>query len=165
MEHPLKFQKMVFRVDFGPYLMYNRGMDKIETAEPKINAETLNEAMSPAEIAKHLNILPRDKEKYPDWPKERMEEAARFLWKMNLLAANVDGNLSSLIWEMYIILSDFMKDELNDENIDKGLTDLAKNLVRLKSYLLQSDNPLFRNDLKGATEQTEISSDTEGTKE
>lgn len=115
------------------------------------------EKMSLEEIVKHLNVPPRDETKYPERSKEEIQKAGSFLWKLNLLASSVDGNLTSLLWKLYIDLDRFLTSELSDENIDQDLTTLASTLVVLKSYLLSSGNPLFNADLqKQETKEPDI---------
>ena len=94
--------------------------------------------LSEEEIRKSLNIPPRDEVSYPMPPKGDIERAGKFLWKMNLLASSHDLNLQALIWEMYVRMDDYLHLGREESSVY-----LAKTLVALRDYIVQSKNPLF----------------------
>lgn len=104
--------------------------------------------MTEEEMRKALSVPERDVEKYPDLSDEEKKKSASFLYKLNLMASSVDGNLCSLVWTLYRDLEKFLTDPLSDENIDRDAQSLIVNLVRMKSYILSSGNPVFNEDMK-----------------
>lgn len=93
--------------------------------------------MSIEELKKHLNIPPRDEKKYPVLSKDDEIAVGMFLYQISLVSELCDGNLSSLIWNMYKKISDYLKDDLNN------LDDLKKVLDEIKTYIKESQLPLF----------------------
>jgi hypothetical protein len=99
--------------------------------------------LSEEEIRKTLNIPPRDEVSYPMPKKEDIERAGSFLWKMNLLASSHDLNLQALIWELYVKMDDFLHLGKEESSLD-----LARTLMALRDYIVQSKNPLFAEEKK-----------------
>lgn len=94
------------------------------------------------EDIKALNIPSRDENKYPMPSKEQIEEAGNFLFKLNLMASSLDLNLQAIIWNLYIRMDDFLHKDLEGSSIQ-----LAMALEQLKEYLIESNNPVFKNNL------------------
>lgn len=89
---------------------------------------------------KALNIPPRDEKTYPMPSKEKIAEAATFLYKLNLMASSsLDLNLQAIVWNIYIKMDDYFHKDIEGSSIK-----LAMALEELKEYLITSNNPVFK---------------------
>ena len=139
LQHGIEFTSINLNVDFRFFFCYTIVM---ENEKPK-SVQDSHPELSDEEIRKNLNIPPRDEVSYPMPAKEDTERAGAFLWKMNLLASSHDLNLRALIWEMYVKMDDYLH-----LGIDGSSVELAKTLVALRDYIVQSKNPLFKEEKK-----------------
>lgn len=114
---------------------YKKKVDDVKNGLDKMS-------MSADDMKKALNVPPRDTEKYPMLSHEAQLAAADFIYKLNLMASSeVDGNLQSLVWELYSRLNDFLHLDIDNASIN-----LAMTLERLKTYMIESNNPVFSNE-------------------
>ena len=91
------------------------------------------------EILEKLNIPERDEEKYPLPDQSEAVQAFSFVYTLNLVASNYDGNLNSLLLNFY---KDF-RSCLDKSSGQEELASLISSLSNLKKYLAESNNPLF----------------------
>lgn len=98
------------------------------------------------QVMKDMKIPERDETKYPMPNSNDIELAGSFLWKMNLLASSYDDNMKALIWDLYVSMDQFIKEDPENVENEKmlGLNTLV-NLNKLKLYIKESDNPIFKN--------------------
>ena len=90
------------------------------------------------EDIKNLNIPARDEETYPMPSQEDINDAGKFLFKLNLMASSLDLNLQALIWELYVNMNNYLHNDIEGSSIK-----LAMTFERLKEYLVTSNNPIF----------------------
>lgn len=89
---------------------------------------TLNTNVAVQEMIKNIKILPRNKEKYPEVSDDDQIDAGSFIYALQTLGAGGDGNLTSLIWNLWINITDCVQ--------SGGLTeDLQTAVQRLNAYL------------------------------
>lgn len=89
-----------------------------------------------------LHIPKRDKENYPEPSKEDKDEAGLFLLKLSHMAESLDGNLRSLVWDMYIKMNNFLH-----KGLENAPMELAMSLENLRNYLIESANPVLMDDV------------------
>jgi hypothetical protein len=90
---------------------------------------------------KQLNIPARDEESYPMPSQEDINDAGKFLFKLNLMASSLDLNLQALIWDLYVRMNEYLH-----KDIDGASIKLAMTFERLKEYLIASNNPVFKDE-------------------
>lgn len=91
------------------------------------------------ELLEKLKIPERDEEKYPLPDQNEAVQAFSFVYTLNLVASNYDGNLNSLLLNFY---KDF-RACLDKNSGQEELASLISSLSNLKKYLAESKNPLF----------------------
>lgn len=120
---------------------YKKRIDDVKSGLTKMS-------MTDDEMKKALNVPPRDATEYPMLDKEKQIEAADFIYKLNLMASSeVDGNLQSLVWELYYNMNEFLHKSVEGSSIN-----LAMTLERLKSYLVSSNNPILATPLSSTSD-------------
>lgn len=103
-------------------------------------AKSNNQSQLTEEDIKALNIPPRDETMYPMPSKEEINDAATFLYKLNLMASSsLDLNLQAIVWNIYVKMDDYFHKDVEGASIK-----LAMALEELKEYLINSNNPVFK---------------------
>lgn len=95
--------------------------------------------MNEENLYKAMNVPPRDEKKYPMLETDDQMKAGLFCYQLALIGNCVDGNLQSLVWDMYLRISNYLK----DEGLDDQKEGLIRSLDNLKAYVAESKNPVF----------------------
>ena len=110
---------------------------RLSTADKKRLLE--KRAKDEKELLEKLKIPERDEERYPLPDEKDAVQAFSFVYMLNLVASNYDGNLNSLLLNFY---KDF-RACLDKNSGQEELASLISSLSGLKRYLADSKNPLF----------------------
>lgn len=93
-------------------------------------------------LFKAMNVPPRDEKKYPMLSQEDQMKAGLFCYQLALIGNCVDGNLQALVWDMYLQISNYLKEEGLDDH-EGRIYKLLNSLDYLKKYVETSRNPVF----------------------
>lgn len=110
--------------------------------------------MSEDEVAKSLNIPPRDEVKYPMPNQKAITTASALIYKINLMGAQTDLNLGALLGQLYIDIFNHVNAEVQDPNA------ILSTLDNLREYIRTCNNPIFdMNVIPGENANGDISGD------
>lgn len=90
-----------------------------------------------------LNVPDYDPIKYPMPNEESAIRAYGMMYKMNLLGAGTDKNITSMLLKFYCCVNDYLMN--NKSNMSNGYaSNLIESLNNLKEYCKKSNNPLLK---------------------
>lgn len=92
------------------------------------NTVTINDNPAVKAMINRIKLLPRNTKEYPDVSREDQIDAGSFIYALQTLGAGGDGNLTSLVWNLWKELSIAVQ--------SGGLTENLQSVVeRLHKYL------------------------------
>lgn len=103
----------------------------------------LSSGQEPINIKEVLNIPDYDPIKYPMPNEESAVRAYGLMYKMNLLGAGADKNMTSMLLRFYCDVNDYLMN--NDQTLTNGYTkNLIETLDKMKDYCKKTNNPLLK---------------------
>ena len=92
------------------------------------NATTINDNPAVKAMIDRIKLLPRNTKEYPEVSREDQIDAGSFIYALQTLGAGGDGNLTSLVWNLWKELSIAIQAGGLTENLQSAVERLHKYL-------------------------------------
>lgn len=123
--------------------MTNENITNTKPTNSGINLQEVKPTNSGINLKETLNIPDYDPIKYPMPNEESAVRAYGLMYKMNLLGAGADKNMTSMLLRFYCDVNDYLMN--NDQTLINGYTkNLIETLNKMKDYCKKTDNPLLK---------------------
>ena len=105
------------------------------------NTQSINENPSVQEMISKIKLLPRDTAKYPDFSHEDQIDTGSFIYAMQTLASGGDGNLTSLVWNLWKHLAISIQSGGLTEELQTQVQDLHSYLGKIGFFADEEAKP------------------------
>lgn len=123
--------------------MTNENITNTKPTNSGINLQEVKPTNSGINLKETLNIPDYDPIKYPMPNEESAVRAYGLMYKMNLLGAGADKNITSMLLKFYCDVNDYLMN--NDQTLINVYTkNLIETLNKMKDYCKKTDNPLLK---------------------